>query len=296
MKKKIISILTCFCLMFVGLLTITGCKEESDPKMETWNGTSISVSEAKNGIIEIDSAEELAGFAKSVNRGDDYSNLTVVLTCDMDLSDIEWTPIGFGSYNGLGNPDTSDARCFNGTFDGQNHTIYNLKITKFTGGGASNKNAATGVGLFGDLFDATIKNLTVCGAEVSGNHFVAAVAGFTLGTKIENVHVNNANINCVFLDTDDSGDKASTVVAYMSNSMTGDSSIENCSAKNSVVRADRDAGQIIGCYANFSYSTTTCTDANNTVENVTVSWNGTGVNPNKSNTNINNLPIGRDER
>lgn len=295
MKKKIFSLITCLCLMFVCLLTTTACGDNA-PKMDVWNGTAVALSEAKKGVIKIDSAEELASLARSVNSGDDYSNITVKLTCDIDLNNIEWTPIGYGSSTGYGTLDTEDSHYFNGTFDGQNHTIKNLKITNFAGGGFSNKTAATGVGLFGHLFDATIKNLKVRGANVEGNHFVAVVAGFTLGTTIKNVHVANATVNCLFLDSNDSGDKASTVAAYMCNSISSNSSIENCSAKNSTIQADRDAGQIVGCYAKFATASTTYTDANNSATNVEVSWSGLAANEGKSNTHINNDIIGRDER
>ena len=295
MKKKILSFLCCFALMFICLFTVTGC-DKAETKAEIWDGTAISVSKATKGVIKIETAEELAGLAKSVNEGNDYAGVTIKLTCDIDLNNHEWTPIGFGSSNIYGYLDNEDYRWFKGTFDGQNHTISNLKITTFTGGGYEDPEASSGVALFGHTYDATIKNLTVETATVRGNHFVAVIAGFTCGTKIENVHVTKSNVNCTFKDLNDSGDKASTIVAFIRNSSTCDTYVKNCSAKISVVQADRDAGQIIGCFEKLATSSTSYTEQDNTATDVLVSWNSTGATPNKSCTNIRNDIIGRDER
>ena len=46
--------------------------------------------------VEIGTAEELVAFAKSVTDGSKggYAGQTVVLTADIDCTDVEWTPIG----------------------------------------------------------------------------------------------------------------------------------------------------------------------------------------------------------
>lgn len=71
--------------------------------------------------IEIGTAEELVTFAKSVTDGSKggYTGQTVVLTADIDCSDVEWTLINL--------EDMSDYSCmFQGVFDGQGHTISNV--------------------------------------------------------------------------------------------------------------------------------------------------------------------------
>ena len=74
--------------------------------------------------IEIGTAEELVTFAKSITDGSKggYAGQTVVLTADIDCSDVEWTLIGTMNLE-----DMSDYSCmFQGVFDGQGHTISNV--------------------------------------------------------------------------------------------------------------------------------------------------------------------------
>ena len=75
--------------------------------------------------VTIGDVEALKAFAVAVNGGTSYEGDTVTLSADLDLTGVEWTPIGVGtrsskSYNG---------NAFKGTFDGGNHTISGLTIT-----------------------------------------------------------------------------------------------------------------------------------------------------------------------
>ena len=92
-----------------------------------WDGTPASELTQVDGVYQISSASELALFAKKVNAGTAETQ-NAVLTQDIDLNNQEWTPIG-----------NSDAHPYNGTFDGANHSVQNLSITK----------GAMYVGLFG---------------------------------------------------------------------------------------------------------------------------------------------------
>jgi len=269
--------------------SITGCgKDKDDDKMEKWDGTIEEVSEAEDGVITIDTAEELAGLAKKVNEGTTYSGYIIKLAQDMNLSNKEWTPIGFGSVNYIGQVDSTAGAPFEGTFDGQNHTIYNLKITTFSKGGLGNVNASAGVGFIG-LNKGTVKNLTIDTAEVKGNHYVGVVTGFNLNASIDNCHVKNGNVNNVYANEDDSGDKAGAIAGHFARGVyeTDTASLTNCSVENTTIKADRDAGQVIGCIAGGA------AQSNNTATKVTVSWNESGNTENKSGTNITGNIVGR---
>ncbi len=110
----------------------------------------------------------LVGLAKLVNEGKDpFSKKTVTLGADIDLENKEWTPIG------------KSGSAFRGIFDGQNHTISNLKIS------GNNNN----VGLFGYTTDGEVKNLTVNNATVRGYLNVAVVAGTPYTSKYTNIKV-----------------------------------------------------------------------------------------------------------
>ena len=76
----------------------------------------ISISSAKADDIEIATESQLREFANSVNGGNTYAGVTVKLTADIDLNNVDWMPIGT-----LANP-------FQGTFDGQGHWVDNLKV------------------------------------------------------------------------------------------------------------------------------------------------------------------------
>ncbi len=284
--KRFLTFMLGICLIIPCAFMFSACGDKKDSDDEIWDGSHVAVSEAENGVIVIDTAEELAGLAKSVNSGNDYEGITIKLARDIDLANKEWTPIGYGMSNYMG--EIESGYQFRGIFDGQNHTIDNLKITTFNRGGLVQGTSA-GVGLFGQIYQAEVKNLNVEDANVKGNHYVGAIVGFSVDSNITNCHVDDAIIDCVYSNADESGDKAGAVVGHFAKGIYNASvaTILNCSAEDCIVKADRDAGQVIGCLSNGA------TNTDNTAEEVTVSWNQSGSTPGKSNTNINNTVVGR---
>ena len=255
---------------------------------DTWTGnvTEISTEDAVENIITIKTAAELAGLAKAVNSGVTFEGYTIKLASDIDLANIEFTPIGYGNTNYVGK--VLSGNHFSGIFDGQNHTIHNLKITTFNKGGITDEEKSTGIALFGSTFGAEIKNIKVNTANIVSNHYAGVIAGHALNTDITNCHVINAIVDCQFANTDEeAGDKAGAIVGHFAKGTKQGSAaaLTNCSASNSVVKADRDAGQLIGCLSNKA------TQENNTVTNVTVEWNDESYT--KENTNIKEDLVGR---
>ncbi len=289
MKKKILSILLMFAFLLPCAFALVGCGHKHsytghfDLKCD-------GCGESRNEIV-VSTKDQLKELAEAVNGGTSFENVTIKLDADIDLGNEEWTPIGYGNSEANGTKNAGYR--FNGTFDGQGHTISNLKVTTFVGG-SSTANGATGVGLFGAAFNATIKNFTIKNATIKGNHFVAAVVGHARGTTIEDVDVENADIDCVVLNNDENGDKAGVVVGFIGISPEKGSLVKDCSAKDSTVKAGRDAGQIIGCFAILDIKGTGTTNRavqeGNTATNVTVSRNegSTGA-------NIKNEIVGRIE-
>ena len=233
-----------------------------------------SVTPDANGVYNISNAAELFWVAKQVNEeGNNFAGKTVKLTENIDLENQSWTPIGqTGGYYTSGT-------YFQGTFDGNEKTIYNLTVSEWKAGESAD-GAHYAAGLFGfiDQAGATIKNLTVDGATINGHHYAAVIAPYLSGS-VTNCHVVNATVTCTHKNDNACGDKAGTVVGYVNNG-----SVTNCTAKDSTVKAGRDAGQIVGCATGAN--TAKVTDC--TVDNVTVSATGdcTGA-------NINNTIIGR---
>ena len=128
--------------------------------------TNVTTNEDNKGATMIFTLEELIAFAKAVNAGNTYAGETVILGADIDLLNMEWTPIGTGAG-------------FKGTFDGNGKTISNLKIT-------GNKST---VGLFANTYNGEIRNLTVKNALVSGRLNVGVVAGNPYTSKYTDITV-----------------------------------------------------------------------------------------------------------
>lgn len=88
--------------------------------------------EVQPQTIQIATAEELVQAARRINEARYQDRFdTYLLTADIDLAGVEWTPMGMGNQLlDFGWEDQRDPNLqgFNGTFDGQGHTISNLSI------------------------------------------------------------------------------------------------------------------------------------------------------------------------
>ena len=117
--------------------------------------------------------EGLRNVAKLVNE-EWKLDINITLTGDIDLTGIDWTPIGKG-YN----------HQYTGTFDGGNYTITGLTVT------GSYKYA----GLFGDIDEnGTVKNVVLEGVQITSDNssgYAGGVAGNSWGT-IENCSVSGS--------------------------------------------------------------------------------------------------------
>ncbi len=220
-----------------------------DSLANPWDGSTGEVPAEEDGVITITTAQELAAFAASVNSGATYKNKTVVLGADINLANKAWTPIGA----------CNTPAYFQGTFDGQNHTIYNLNVDKSTD--SYNLSSA---GLFGwvDAAGATIKNVNLENATVKGSHWVGAVAGYFTG-RIDNCSVVNSTIMGFNVNDEANGDKVGGIVGYLNEQ----SYINNNSVSNTEIAGNRDIGGIAGSVAKSTYEM-----KNNKVENVTISY------------------------
>ena len=121
----------------------------------------------------VTSADGLKNVAKLVNE-EWKLDINIILTNNIDLTGIDWTPIG-----------TSFGNSYTGTFDGGGHTITGLTVT-------TNGQYA---GLFGCLGKAgTVKNVVMEGLQITSNHrsgYTGGVVGNSWGT-IENCSVSGS--------------------------------------------------------------------------------------------------------
>ena len=118
---------------------------------EAFNAGSFSSGET----YSISSVDELCKFRDMVNAGNSGEGSTFVLTKDLDLSSIfNWTPIG------------NRSSYFRGAFDGNGYIISNLTIDT----------TEDYQGLFGCIWDATIKNLGLENVDITGGTNVGGLA------------------------------------------------------------------------------------------------------------------------
>ena len=161
--------------------------EVTDMEGEGGDGPDVPV---EGETISISNASELVTFATRVNSGDEAAaKATVTLTADIDCSSLtSWTPIGnctlpTWAHNNV----VTSGMLFTGTFDGQNHSIKNLKMN-FT---PSDANGAWG--FFGGIGEgAVVKNLTFdisCSMRIeTGKAGVfGMLAGLVLDATVDNV-------------------------------------------------------------------------------------------------------------
>lgn len=144
------------------------------------NGTSIDGAEANEAYsydsntktITIYSGEGLKVAADVANSGD--TDINIILDNDIDLSDIDWTPIG------------TESRPYTGTFDGGTYTITGLTVNQ----------TRENVGLIGCIgSNGTVKNVKLENVNITGDgYFVGGVAGTNYGT-IENCSVDGTLTN-----------------------------------------------------------------------------------------------------
>ena len=154
-----------------------------------------------NGELIINSAAALKVVADKVNNGTNYfAGETIKLGADIDLNNVEWTPIG-SAYKDHG---------FMGNFDGNGHAIKNLKMTTLP----VDADNYVYAGLFGVTEGVDkdnqnyIKNLTIENVTIeTEGHIAAAAVAYPYYTALENITVKG-NINIK------GGDYTAGVLAY----------------------------------------------------------------------------------
>lgn len=217
--------------------------EEVIPVVKTIDGAEISV-------YEIKGPNQLAWISEQTNLGN-LLDAYVELSADIDLDNKDWTPLANVSRK------ADAATTFTGTFDGNGHTVYNLKSS------AAGDNM--GCGLISVANGASIMNVTVKGGELSSVDFAGAVVGFIGGTttvegcRNVGVKVSGAQAaggvvgrvygtDCIVRNCENSGEvsgakKNGGVVGIAS---VGGYVIENCKNSGRVLGSNDGCGGVVG--------------------------------------------------
>ena len=232
--------------------------------------------EENGNEVTILNAGGLKLLAAKVNAGDTFEGKTVKLGANIDLNNENWTPIGYWET-------------FNGTFDGQNYTVKNLKH--------HGTEEDCYVGLFGYTDNATIKNLIienvdlklVANADWAGGHMGALVGNIEGTTVIENITVKgdvkidgdmekkgagrigavvggntcNATFKNVVVNANaNSFVKGNSSIGGIAGQLQGQISFEDCSSNIDVTAQWSFAGGIIGLAAEHTTFTNCSTSGN----------------------------------
>ena len=196
--------------------------------------------EGNDKVYLINDESDLKRLAAYVNSNHEAAGLTFKLNADITLKTAHTT---------IGGSIDDNSRKFCGTFDGNNKTIKNLTI---------NKPTESYQGLFGRLGnDATVKNVTIDGYNITGKYYVGAIVGYANGSSnnyvtIQNCHVNGTNIGSVAY-ADDHGGIAGYGTYVNITSCTSQGTISTTAGN---VRY----GGIIG-YASYNVNVTSCENA-----------------------------------
>ncbi len=142
---------------------------------------------------EIGTAEQLAGLSELVSGDTTFSGVTFTLTADINLYSEDTTPSADGdplTFRPIG--DISKDGTFEGVFDGNGKTISNIYQNGWDLG--YEWGVYGSYGLFGNVNNATIKNLTLTGGEsyIEGGD-TSFVAGSATGTCVfENITIKDS--------------------------------------------------------------------------------------------------------
>lgn len=140
-----------------------------------WDDTQKKIQEKiqeETADVTISSERELLEFALSVNNGNSYEGKLIKLTQDIKLDGTanKFTPIG-----------NDDGNAFQGTFDGEGHTISGIDVMDING-------ECYCTGLFGWIdYNGKVCNVTVKSCEFTSQGSVGGIAGVNLGI-IDNCH------------------------------------------------------------------------------------------------------------
>lgn len=134
------------------------------------------------GIYQVSSAQDLIWLSERVNAGYTFEGMTIMQTCDINMSGIVFNSIG------------TETNPFKGVYDGNNFIISNLNLAVNKNTGERFMNNLSNRGLFGYVKNATIKNLTVANGTVSGYGNVGMIAGYAENTKFNYVNTYKSNV------------------------------------------------------------------------------------------------------
>jgi hypothetical protein len=196
----------------------------------------------------ITTPEQLAGLAKLVNKGNDFSRKTIKLGANIMLNDTanwqnwdkkapknKWKPIGFEkvSYFGhIGHLTLShhNNNYFSGTFDSNGFVVSGVYVSE----------SGSYKGLFGDVVRGVIKNLGVTASYIKGGTYVGGLVGYLQEGTISNSYFSGTVIGSLFVGGL-AGEAKNIINSYSIGTVTGEKMVGGLVGDSN--------GQIINSYS-----------------------------------------------
>ena len=233
MKKKILSLLLALCLV-MALVPMTAFAEDAQ-NISVWDGSTAAVFAGGTGTAEdpyqIANGAELAYLASSVNSGETYEDKYFVLTANINLNGLPWTPIANSFSDALFGG--TDYRIFAGNFDGKGYTISNVSI-----GSETTPFESDVFGLFGatggKISNLNLDTVSIHGVAKIASGYVVGIAGGLVGSSagsIENCHVTGLAMD---MSAPSNGYAAAYWVGGLVGALDGAQLINECSVSGSI--------------------------------------------------------------
>lgn len=262
MKKKVLSLLLTLCLV-MALVPMAAFAEDAQ-NISVWDGSTAAAFAGGTGTAEdpyqIANGAQLAYLASSVNGGETYTGKNFVLTANINLNGLSWTPIA-NSFSDVFSGG-SNYRVFAGNFDGKGYTISNVSIGSETAPLESDV-----FGLFGAT-EGKISNLNLDTVSIHGKAKIVSVNGwnYVIGPtgglvgysagSIENCHVTGLTMD---MNAQDGGTTGAYWIGGLVGTLDPTQLINECSVSGSITeKAGRGSiGGLIGALgekAKITYS------------------------------------------
>ncbi len=214
---------------------LDGKESTSGSDCSDWNGTKTEAITPIGNTYVVKTAAQLAWLALETKNGNNFAGKKVLLDADIDLNGKEWTPIG------------NSATYFRGSFDGQGHTIYNLKVT-----GSSNQSLC---GLFGGIasgiagVNVVIENLTLKDVEITNASYGGGLAGYARIYKGTNLVIENCAVEGSF-----TGNTVGGLIGRMAGGLSSSGIVVQSINNECSVSASGSGGGVIGIIEQYGYN------------------------------------------
>lgn len=215
----LLSVALVFSLLPMFIFGVSAEDAESDETLtgDVWDGTAATAYDSGTGTAEdpfvIRTAAQLAFFANCINNGTDTGEgKYYVLAGNMDLNSKEWTPIGTAAHP------------FMGTFNGKGFTVFRFSIT------TADPQVQIHAGLFGDIRNATVKNVNVDWATidvvgknssaggivstVKNSQVIACTVGEHVSIRVTDTGVGSNTYAGGIVATSSNGENETTLIQY----------------------------------------------------------------------------------